>query len=85
MPNTTALVKYLDHTKRYNTVITIPFHEIEKILDIELPFAARTNRQWWTNDQQKAHDCAMAWIKAGWHVDKVNFKDEFVTFETKEE
>lgn len=85
MPNTTALIKYLDHTKRYNTVITIPFHEIEEILGIELPFAARTNTQWWTNDIQKAHDCANAWLTAGWRVDKVNFKDEFVTFEILEE
>lgn len=81
MPNTTALIKFLDHTKLYNTVITIPFHEIEEILDIELPLAARTNQKWWTNDIEKAQDCAAAWIKAGWRVDKVNFKDEFVTFE----
>lgn len=85
MPNTTALIKYLDHTKRYNTVITIPFHEIEEILDIELPLAARTNMSWWTNDIQGANDCATAWLTAGWKVDHVNFRDEFVTFETEEE
>ena len=85
MPDTTALVKFLDHTKLYNTVITIPFHEIEEILGKDLPLAARTNLKWWTNDMQKAHDTAAAWLKAGWKVDKVNFKDEFVTFETEED
>lgn len=84
MPNTTALIKYLDHTKRYNTVITIPFHEIEEILGKDLPLAARTNPKWWTNDTQKAHDIAAAWLKAGWKIDKVDFKDEFVTLEVTE-
>ena len=84
MPNVTALAKYLDHTKLYNTVITIPFHEIEDILGKELPLAARTNQKWWTNDTEKAHEIAAAWIKAGWKIDKVNFKDEFVTLETSD-
>jgi len=85
MADTSALIKYLDHTKRYNTLITIPFQEIEEILDIELPLAARTNKQWWTNDMEKAHDCAAAWLKAGWKIDHVNFKDELVTLEVVED
>jgi hypothetical protein len=85
MPDTAALIKYLDHTKRYNSVITVPFKEIEEIINEPLPFAARTDARWWTNDISKAHDCAQAWLEAGWRVDNVNFRNEFVTFETSEE
>jgi hypothetical protein len=59
---------------------TLPFSELEQILDADLPPSARKHREWWANEREGMHTHAHAWMKAGWLVDTVNFTEKWVRF-----
>ncbi len=54
------------------------FHEIERIIDTDLPDSAHTYREWWAND--RTHTQAMAWMTAGWKLASVDLQTETVVF-----
>ena len=54
------------------------FHEIERIIDADLPDSAHTYREWWAND--RTHTQAIAWMTAGWELVSVDLSREAVLF-----
>ena len=65
--------------------ITLSFEQIETILGARLPFSARHYRAWWANPSTaEDHPYAQAWLAAGWKVDTVNQRDEWVRFQRAE-
>ena len=74
------LEKYLTYSKTYNTVLKMNFAEIEKIIGEALPESAHQDAAWWTNEILESSGHGMAWVRAGWKVDGVNFEKKRVTF-----
>lgn len=57
------------------------YSEIEAILGFKLPSCVYTHRKWWVNSvNPQGHTHTQAWMGAGWRVDKVAVKDEWVQF-----
>jgi hypothetical protein len=52
------------------TVVTLSTTQIEKIIGEKLPHSAYVHRPWWAND--RTHSQAIAWLNAGWEVDRVD-------------
>ena len=76
-----ALNKYLESLPYYQREAAFSFQELEKVLGRELPPSARKHRPWWENEySSESHSHAQAWIQAGWKVDAVNMKEEWVRF-----
>ena len=76
-----ALKKYLIGLPDYHTEAAFSFDELEKLLGRKLPPSARVHRPWWGNDYASGtHSHAQAWIEAGWKVDAVDIKEEWVRF-----
>jgi DNA-binding transcriptional regulator YiaG len=59
--------------------IKMTFLEIERILQCPLPDSARKSKAVWSNRSRGALQ-AMAWMKAGYHVEDVDIEGEQVTF-----
>ena len=60
--------------------VSMPFTDIEKVLNDRLPPTAYTYREWWANSpNDRSRQCA-AWINAGWRVTGVDFTKQEVTF-----
>jgi hypothetical protein len=60
--------------------ITLTFERIEQILDDSLPLSAHEHRAWWGNQKKGTHVESLAWMDAGWMVDTVDLKAEWVKF-----
>ena len=58
------------------TSVTMSFGRVEELVG-PLPTSARKHRPWWANDSKVE---AQAWHAAGWHVDSVDQRNEFVVF-----
>ena len=80
MSKYTPLEKYLNYSKTYNKVINMSFNEIEKIIGEQLPESAYKYAAWWANEKHGSHSHAKAWMRAGWKVDGVDFKNKHVQF-----
>ena len=74
------LEKYLYYRKRYDTVLLMPFTEIEEIINAKLPPSAYAKSAWWANDSSGSHTHARAWINAGWRVDRIDLMHKQVQF-----
>ncbi len=48
------------------------FDQITKVMGASLPQSAYDHRAWWANTE--SHSQALAWISAGWKVDKVDLE-----------
>jgi DNA-binding XRE family transcriptional regulator len=59
--------------------VTLSFAEIEALLGERLPESARTSRSWWSNRTSGAVQ-ASAWMKAGYHVKKIDLAQGTITF-----
>jgi len=59
--------------------MTLAFKEIENMLNFNLPNSSKSYRAWWANDPYhvQAYD---GWLKFGFNVENVNFKEETVHF-----
>lgn len=51
--------------------IELSFSEIERIIGLSLPAAARKYQAWWANELSGSHVQARAWIGIGWRVDSL--------------
>ncbi len=60
-------------------VCTLTIDEVEACIDSQLPANARAKASWWANRSKGAYR-SQAWIKAGYHVDKVDLEQQSVTF-----
>lgn len=65
---------------RSGTDIQRSFSQIEELIDDKLPPSAREHRAWWANDPTTGRQ-SMAWMRAGWRVENVDFPAETVTFQ----
>ncbi len=76
-----ALKNFLTGLPYYHREAAFSFEELEKVLDRKLPPSAHNHRPWWGNDYSSGtHSHAQAWIRAGWKVDAVDIKEEWVRF-----
>ena len=50
--------------------VVFSFHELERLLDFDLPPSANEYPAWWANEESEAtrHVHAKAWMDAGWKV-----------------
>lgn len=58
---------------------TLTIDEVEACLEGKLPTTAREQGVWWANRSKGGYQ-SQAWIRAGYHVDKVDLKHQQVTF-----
>ena len=76
-----ALKAYLASLPYYQREAAFSFDQLEKLLGRKLPPSARTHRPWWGNeDSSGTHSHAQAWVDAGWKVDEVSLREEWVRF-----
>ncbi|HLV13444.1 MAG TPA: hypothetical protein VKY42_13430 [Trueperaceae bacterium] len=54
----------------------LSFDEIATILGDKLPQSAYDHRAWWANTE--SHSQALAWISAGWKVDRVDLEQQLI-------
>ncbi len=59
-------------TKTYE----LSFDEISTIMGDKLPKSAYDHRAWWANTE--SHSQALAWISAGWKVDRVDLEGQLI-------
>lgn len=60
--------------------ITLPFDQVEQIIEGKLPRSAYAHRAWWSNDSGGTHSHARAWMDVGWKVDTVDQREHWVRF-----
>ncbi|MBI3538365.1 MAG: hypothetical protein HY070_12520 [Chloroflexi bacterium] len=72
------LENYLRDLPENQKEVRFGFRQIERILNDKLPSSAYEYRQWWENEKEGNHVNARSWLKAGWKIDEVNFKDKWV-------
>ena len=58
---------------------TLSFVQIEVILKSKLPASAQ-EQSWWDHATEGNHRNTRAWSNAGWKVDTVHFKEQWVRF-----
>ena len=58
--------------------MVMTFNEIEKLLGVELPKTAKTDRPWWANTYR--NNQGARWLKAGWKVLSVDLNNEKIVF-----
>ena len=76
-----AFGDFLENTAGHLGDITLSFDQIGRILARPLPAAAYKYRPWWGNERlPTSHVQAESWQRAGFVVDKVNMKKEWVRF-----
>lgn len=59
--------------------VELTFNSIEQLLQRDLPNSAQ-KRAWWSNRDSTSALQAGAWVKAGYHVESVDFDKKIVTF-----
>lgn len=74
-----ALYNWLLLQAKTKEHIRTSFEDIEKLLKEPLPPSAREHHSWWANENSKNRQ-STAWLKAGWRVEDVNFKEGTVVF-----
>lgn len=74
------LERYLRELLPSEEEVTLTFERIEQILKETLPPSAHEHRQFWGNQKQGTHVEAIAWMDAGWLVEKVDLKEKWVRF-----
>lgn len=73
--------KYLQGLPRSMKDHTLNFLEIERILGANLPRSAHDHAAWWSNPSAPlSHPQAQAWLKAGWEVEKLDLRAQWVRF-----
>ena len=73
------LGEYLQGIHGKKARIRIPFEEIERIIQDDLPSSAYTHQTWWSNDAQ-GHIHSRHWLDTGWRVGYINLTEKEVSF-----
>ena len=72
------LSNYLARRARYTKRVTLSFSKIEEIIVNELPYSAKTDKNWWSNARGSAH--TESWLGVGWRVENVDLEERLVVF-----
>ncbi|MDP6976618.1 MAG: hypothetical protein QF575_08650 [Acidimicrobiales bacterium] len=72
------LLQYL--SKSDQSVLTLSFADIERILGDALPPSARQHQAWWANETVGTHPHANAWMDAGFAIEDADLNAGKVTF-----
>jgi hypothetical protein len=75
-----SLEQYLRHLPVCEEEVTISFERIDEFLFQPLPHSARDEYSWWENQRQGIQVETNAWMDAGWMVDSVDLREEWVRF-----
>jgi hypothetical protein len=73
-----GLERHLKFRAAFTNQVKLPFARIDGLIGSNLPMAAYRETAWWSNTSSSAH--AKAWLKAGWEVQEVNFKEGYAVF-----
>lgn len=75
-----SLYNYL---RKCDSLVTLSFNEIERIIGCELPLSAKKYEWWWTNEDVDTtrHVHCKSWQNAGYKQVYVDFNKGYVTFE----
>jgi hypothetical protein len=65
--------------RRWGTTVELSFKKIEQLIAEDLPPTARSSRAFWSNRTRGGFQAA-AWMESGFHVLKVDLKNECVVF-----
>lgn len=60
--------------------ITLPFSEIEKIIESNLPASAYKHHAYWANEHSGTHTWAHVWQAAGWRSENLDLSGRSITF-----
>ena len=72
---------FLENAATNTSEMTLSFQQMEIILGFTLPPSARKHRAWWANPGTSYdHPYAQSWLAAGWKVDTVDQRAEWVCF-----
>ena len=72
---------FLENAAADVSEMKLTFQQVETILRFRLRPSARKHRAWWANPSTPHnHPYAQAWLAAGWKVDAVDQRDEWVRF-----
>ena len=74
------LTKYFEECNE--TVVTLKFSDIEKILTFELSKSFRVSQSYWSGPHNRMRHC---WMSSGYRIRKVDPKKEVITFEKFED
>ncbi len=74
------LKNYLQDIPNEQDECTLSFKQFEEIIQSNLPPSAFKHRAWWSNEEHGVHVSARAWMGAGWKVDAVNQREQWVRF-----
>lgn len=75
-----SLEQYLRHLPVSEEEVTLTFERIDEFLFQPLPRPAREEHAWWGNQKQGIRVETNAWMDAGWLVEIVNLREEWVRF-----
>jgi hypothetical protein len=70
------LHEHLKGVSKDRKTYDLSFDEIATIMGDRLPQSAYDHRAWWANTE--SHSQALAWISAGWKVDKVDLENQLI-------
>lgn len=56
------------------------FAEIDQLVPSGLPNSAYTYQAWWANERETRHVQSLAWLEAGYRVDRYDLAARTVTF-----
>jgi hypothetical protein len=76
----TPLESYLSGLPKSTHEVTLKFDQIEKILAFRLPASAYEDRRWWDHATEGNHVNKRAWTNAGWKIDSLDVKANWVKF-----
>ena len=62
------------------TVISLSFAEIERILGFALPASARRYQAWWANEREGTHSHARSWLDASYGTQGVDLNAQSLRF-----
>jgi hypothetical protein len=62
------------------TVVSLSFAEIERILGFALPASARRHQAWWANEREGTHSHARSWLEASYRTQGVDLNAQTVRF-----
>jgi hypothetical protein len=66
--------------KQRSNEVQLTFDDLEHVVGVVLPPAARTHRQWWENQVSSEGRQCHAWLDAGWAVRDVKLGEGYVVF-----
>ncbi|HKM59611.1 MAG TPA: hypothetical protein VJY36_01930 [Candidatus Bathyarchaeia archaeon] len=73
-----GLERHLKFRAAFTSQVKLPFARIDGLIGSNLPMSAYRDAAWWSNTSSNAH--TKAWLKAGWEVQEVNFKEGYAIF-----